>query len=157
MAIQDPIFNNFEKAIEQTDIFKKYKFVLTKKAQPSHGSGAVFSDKLAGVEIRQSLEDRSTIDTIFLKMYIDGRGTKAYTGTLPCGLKQIMSRSEVQKLLGKPDFSVEKGGIGLMAITNAADKWYDAIGNGLRIEYETDDKSIKLITIASKKAEDRFR
>jgi hypothetical protein len=155
--IKDAIFDNFEKPIEATELFAKYELQLLRKAKPSDGSGAYYGAKEAGVEVQQSLDDRSTIATIFLKYYVDGRGWKIFTDEAPCGLKQDMSRAAVLKLLGKPDFSVEKGGMGIMAIANSADKWYDAIGNGIRVEYAEDDNSIKMISVASKKFEDRFR
>jgi hypothetical protein len=155
--IKDAIFDNFGKPIEATDLFAKYKLALLKKAKPSDGSGAIYAAKEAGVEVRQDLKDRSTIETIFLKYYVDGKGWKIFAEEAPCGLAQDMSRTTVKKLLGKPDFSVEKGGIGLMAITNSADKWYDTIGNSIHVEYAEDDNSIRLLSISSKKFEDKFR
>jgi hypothetical protein len=157
LKVADPIFTNFEQPIEQTAFYKTYHLTLLKKAKPSDDSGAIYGAKAAGVEVRQDVEDRSTIQTIFFKYYKDGKGWAAFEGKAPCGLQQNMSRITVQKLLGKPDWCVEKGGIGLMAITNSADKWYDAKGNALRVEYEEDDNSIKLISVSSKKYEYGFR
>ncbi len=154
--LNDQIFKNFEKSIEDTDLYKTYKLVLTQKAKPSDGSGAIFADKENGIEIRQDLDDNS-IETIFIKFYKEGKGWKVFSGKAPCGLKQENSRADALKQLGKPDWSLEKGGKGLMAITNSADKWFDETGNGMRVEYEEDEMSIKLISIQSKKLEDRFR
>lgn len=154
--ISDEIFENFGKPIEETKLYNTYKFTLIQKAKKSDGSGAVFADKENGIELRQDLDD-NTIETIFIKFFKEGRGWAEFTNTAPCGLMKNSSREDVLKLLGKPDWSVEKGGIGLIAVSNSADKWFDEISNGLRVEYAEDDKSIKIITIQSKKLEDSFK
>lgn len=154
--LNDKIFENFGKQLEETNLFKTYKFTLIQKAKPSDGSGAVYADKANGIEIRQDLDDK-TIETIFIKFFKEGKGWKVFSGNAPCGILQTMSRTEIIKQLGKPDWSLEKGGIGIMAITNSADKWFDESGNGIRVEYAEDDKSIKMISIQSKKFEDKYR
>jgi hypothetical protein len=68
-----------------------------------------------------------------------------------------MSRTAVVELLGKPDFSLEKGGVGIMAILNSADKWFDEAGNSIFVEYATDESSIILVTLQSKRWEDSFK
>ncbi len=154
--MKDPIFDNFNLPLEASNLFKTYKMVLIKKAKKSDDSGAIYADKEQGIEVRLDLQD-NTIQAIFIKFYKDGKGWAIFSNEAPCGLKQENSRADVIKKLGKPDWSVEKGGIGLMAIANSADKWYDEIGNGLRVEYTEDDMSIKMISIQNKKFEDRFR
>ena len=156
MKINDPIFENFNTAFEETNLFKTYKLVLIKKAKKSDDSGAIYADKEQGIEVRLDLQD-NTIETIFIKYYKDGKGWQEFSGKAPCGLSQKSSRADVLKQLGKADWSVEKGGIGLMAIANSADKWFDEIGNGIRVEYAEDDLSIKLISIQSKKLEDKYK
>ena len=156
MKINEPIFDNFNNVLEETDLFKIYKLDLIKKAKISDDSGAIYADKEQGIEVRLDLQV-NTIETIFIKYYKDGKGWQEFSGKAPCGLSKNSSRANVIKQLGKADWSVEKGGIGLMAITNSADKWYDEIGNGLRVEYAEDDLSIKLISIQSKKLEDKFK
>ncbi len=66
-----------------------------------------------------------------------------------------MSRANVNKHLGKPVWSLEKKPES--GIDNSADKWYDEIGNGIRVEYTIDEASIHLITVQSKKQEDKFK
>ncbi len=156
MKTNDSIFSNFNQPFEATDLFKTHKFILTKKAKKSDDSGAIYADKEQGIEVRLDLQD-NTIETIFIKYYKDGKGWQEFSGTAPCGLSKNNSRAEVLKQLGKADWSVEKGGIGLMAIANSADKWFDDIGNGIRVEYAEDDLTIKLISIQSKKLEDKYR
>ncbi len=156
MKTNDSIFKNFNTALEETNLFKTYKLLLIKKAKKSDDSGAIYADKEQGIEVRLDLND-NTIETIFMKYYKDGKGWAEFSGKAPCGLSQNCSRAEVLKQLGKADWSVEKGGVGLMAIANSADKWFDEIGNGIRIEYAEDDLSIKLISIQSKKFEDKYR
>ena len=156
MKINDPIFENFNTAFEETNLFKTYKLVLIKKSKKSDDSGAIYADKERGIEVRLDLLD-NTIETIFIKYYKDGKGWAEFSGKAPCGLSKNSSRADAIKQLGKADWSVEKGGIGLMAIANSADKWFDENGNGIRVEYTEDDNSIKLISIQSKKFENKYK
>ena len=156
MKTNDSIFKNFNKTPEETDLFTTYKLVLIKKAKKSDGSGAIYADKEQGIEIRLDLQD-NTIETIFIKYYKDGKGWQEFSGKAPFSLSKNSSRVDAIKQLGKAEWSVEKGGVGLMAIANSADKWFDEVGNGLRVEYTEDDLSIKLISIQSKKLEDKYR
>ena len=156
MKTYDPIFKNFNTPLEETNLFKTYKLELIKKAKKRDDSGAIYADKEQGIEVRLDLQD-NTIETIFIKYYKDGKAWQEFSGKAPCGLSKNTSRADAIKQLGKADWSLEKGGIGLMAIANSADKWFDEIGNGIRLEYAEDDLTIKLISIQSKKLEDKYR
>ena len=85
-----------------------------------------------------------------------GKGHKGYEvfdGEIPLGIKFTNSQTEILAILGKPDWSIEKSGVGIFAVANIADKWFTANKEGFRIEYAADDKIISLITIHCAKQE----
>ena len=87
-------------------------------------------------------------------MYGKGhKGYESFAGEMPMGIKFSNSRTKILAILGKPDWSIEKSGVGIFAVANIADKWFTANKEGFRIEYATDDKSISLITINCAKQE----
>ena len=152
--IKNELFDAFLSQLIDAAIYKKYEMLLIKKAQPSHGIGDYHGNKKLGISIysRYVKTERNEINSIFLY----GKGHKGYevfAGEIPMGIKFTNSRADVLAILGKPDWSIEKGGVGIMAITNNADKWYTANNEGFRIEYATDDNSISLISIHCAKQE----
>jgi hypothetical protein len=146
--IQTYIFEHFRQPVMETQLVKDYAITFWRKAKPSDGSGAYYRNKDAGIELVAEL-DEDAISTIFL--------TPKFTGELPNGLQFNMSRIEVRKLLGQPDWSLEIGGTGILAITNPADKWWLPSGDALRVEYTEDEISIKLLSVASQKTETQYR
>jgi hypothetical protein len=146
--IQTYIFEHFRQPVMETQLVKDYAITFWRKAKPSDGTGARYRNKDAGIELLAEL-DEDAISTIFL--------TPKFTGELPHNLHFNMSRVEVQKLLGQPDWSLEKGGTGIMAITNSTDKWWLPSGDALRVEYADDETSITMLSVASQKTEARYR
>ena len=153
-TIKHELFDAFLSKLTESEIYKKYEMALLKKAKPSDGIGDYHGNKKLGISIysRVAKTERDQINGIFL--YGKGhKGYESFTDELPFGIKFTNSRAEVLAILGKPDWSIEKGGEGIMAITNSADKWFTANKEGFRIEYATDDKSISLISIHCAKQE----
>jgi hypothetical protein len=146
--IQTYIFEHFRQPVMETQLVRDYSITLWKKAKPSDGSGARYRNKDAGIELVAEL-DEDAISTIFL--------TPKFTGELPNDLQFNMSRIEVRKLLGQPDWSLEIGGTGILAITNPADKWWLPSVDALRVEYSEDETSIKMLSVASQKTEAQYR
>jgi hypothetical protein len=128
----------------ETLLAKDYAVACWEKTNPSDGSGARYRNKNASVELLAE-RGEDEISAIFL--------TSQFAGDLPNGLHFKMSRTEVQKLFGKTDWSLKKGGTGIMTITNSADKWWLSGGDALCVEYAEDEKSIKMLSVASIKTE----
>ena len=148
------ICNAFASKLTEAKIYMQYEMKLITKAKPSHGMGEFHGNKTKGITLysRVSKEERAQINGIFL--YGNGhKGYKPFADALPNGITFINSREEVKKILGKPDWSIEKGGIGIMAVTNSADKWFTKNKEGFRVEYAPDDKSIVLISMHCAKQE----
>ena len=153
-TIKHELFDAFLSKLTEASIYTKYAMGLIKKAKPSDGIGDYHGNKKLGISIysRFTKIERDEINGIFLH----GKGHKGYevfAGELPLKINFANSRTEIHAVLGKPDWSIEKGGVGIMAITNNADKWYTANNEGFRIEYATDDNSISLISIHCAKQE----
>ena len=148
------LFEVFDSKITESKLYKKYKMKLIAKAAPSHGFGELHGNKEMGIEVygRLAKAERAELHNIFLHGK-NHKKIKAFADELPGGISFDMSREQVQKTLGKPDWSIEKGGEGIFATTNSADKWFTENKEGYRVEYETDDKRIVLITIICTKQE----
>lgn len=152
--IQYQIFDDFVSNLTDAKIYAQYEMSLLKKAKPSDAIGECHGNKAKGIIMysRYTKEDRAKVNAVFL--YGKGHnGIKPFEGALPNGIIFEMSRTEVQKILGKPDWSIEKGGEGIMAIANSADKWFTKNKEGFRVEYDTDDKSISIISLSSAEQE----
>ena len=154
MNIQKEILDAFTTKITECALYKKYEMKLLTKAKPSDGIGAYHGNKTFGITMysRVAKTEREEINGLFLHGK-SHRGIKQFVDALPGGISFEMSREEVHKLLGKPDWSIEKGGIGIMAVTNSADKWFTEGKEGFRVEYAVDDKSISLVSIHCAKQE----
>ena len=153
-TVKHELFDAFLSKLTAASIYSKYAMALIKKAKPSDGIGDYHGNKKLGISMysRVSKTERDEINGIFL--YGKGhKGYESFSDKLPFGIKFSNNRAEIQTILGKPDWSIEKGGVGIMAITNNADKWYTANNEGFRIEYSTDDNSISLISIHCAKQE----
>ena len=155
--IKHELFDAFLSQLMDAPIYKKYEMSLLKKAKPSDGIGDYHGNKKLGISMysRFVKTERNELNAIFLY----GKGHKGYevfADELPMGIKFTNSRAEVIAILGKPDWSIEKGGLGIFAVANSADKWFTANKEGFRIEYATDDKSISLISIYCAKQESEW-
>ena len=154
MKRNNQLFEAFDSKVTECSIYKKYEMKLLSKAKPSDGMGACHGNKANGITMysRYTKDERDEINGIFL--YGKGhKGIKPFMDALPGEISFEMSRTEVHKILGKPDWSIEKGGVGIMAVTNSADKWFTDGKEGYRIEYAVDDKSISLVSIHCAKQE----
>jgi hypothetical protein len=132
-----------------------FKLKQISKAQRSHGSGARFGNKALGIEIITEVKNL-TVSTIFLHNN-DDKIYKPFTAALPAGITFNMDRKTVQKIMGKPNWSVEKNGQGIFAILNAADKWFTKKGDAIRVQYAEDESHIMLISLSSAKTEELFK
>ncbi len=152
--LKHELIDAFASTLTGSSIYKKYEMKLLSKAKPSDAIGECHGNKAHGITLysRVSKTERDQINGLFL--YGKGhKGIKPFVDALPGGISFEMNRAEVHKLLGKPDWSIEKGGIGIMAITNSADKWFTIGKEGYRIEYAADDASISLISVHCAKQE----
>ncbi len=70
----------------------------------------------------------------------------AYADPLPVGLTLTSSRADVRAALGEPALQMEPGGVGLMAIEFAFDR-YEAGDQYLRFEYMKGETAIRLVTV----------
>jgi hypothetical protein len=134
---------------------EKFKLKPISKAKSSHNSGARVGNKALGIEIVTEVKNL-VISTIFLHNN-DDKTYKPFIGELPAGINFNMDRKTVQKLLGKPDWSVEKNGEGIFAILNAADKWFTKKGDAIRVQYAEDESHITLISLSSAQTEKQFK
>ena len=148
----------FQTPITESEFYIFYNLKLLCKAQPSHGTGDVHGNKSKGIDLISYAPkaQRQDLNSIFLYGY-GNKNMQAFTGKLPLDLKFEMSREAVRLQLGTPDWSIEGGGKGILAATNLADKWLTKSGEGIRIEYSEDHKSIKHVSIASAKQEAQWR
>ena len=146
--------NPFTKSI----IYQDFNLKPLTKARPSHGSGEVHGNKLTGIKLITYAPRLKThlINSILL-YGLNHRGIQVFKEKLPLGLEFSMSRQEVIKLLGVPDWSIKAGGLGIWTTEYSADKWFVESGEGVRVEYSTDLNSIRLIIIASSEQEAEWR
>ena len=135
-------YNFLGKILTETSLFEEWELA---KRKPTRSAGTVYyKNKDLGVELATDTEGK--LHTIFLFGTKQGRG-KPFVGELPDGLQFDMSREAARKLLGAPTRSSEKGGIGIMAVEQASDKWIAANGQSIHLEYATDDNSISRVTL----------
>jgi hypothetical protein len=139
----------------EAEQLQQFKLKPISKAKPSHNSGARFGNKALGIEIVTEVKNL-VISTIFLHSN-DDKAYKPFTGALPAGINFNMDRKMVQKLMGKPGWSVEKNGEGIFAIVNAADKWFTKKGDAIRVQYAEDESHIMLISLSSAQTEKQFK
>lgn len=106
------------------------------------GESPYLSAKAAGIEFALYSDHR--VRAVFL--YAGGVEDNAqYVGALPAELSFASSRADVRAALGNPVFSIEAGGVGIMAIDYSADRYEDA-AHYLRFEYAPGDASIRMVT-----------
>jgi hypothetical protein len=135
-----PIFGYLGQLWNQVEI---YSTMFNSAVPKVFGESKYLNSPDAGISF--ALNKKLNIEAIFL--YADGvEGFKQYLEGFPGGVSFEMSRSEVRKALGEPSFSTEVGGIGLMAIDFALDR-YESDTNYICYEYTEKDASIRLVTI----------
>jgi hypothetical protein len=147
--IQHELFESFSPPITEAKLYTTYQMSLLKKAKPSDGIGDYHGNKANGISLYSMVakDKRDKINSIFL--YGKGhKGFQPFTGDLPNGISFEMTRTEVKKLLGKPDWSIEIGGVGIMANIASADKWFTKNKEGFRVEYTPDEKYISIISLS---------
>jgi hypothetical protein len=109
------------------------------------GESPYLNAKGAGVSF--ALEDDGNVRTVFL--YSQGFEDFAqYTGALPADLTFASSRERARAALGTPVMSGEPGGIGLMAIEYAFDR-FEHGDRYMHFQYKAGDKGILLVTIGA--------
>jgi hypothetical protein len=107
------------------------------------GESPFLNAKAAGISL--ALKPNHTVRAVFL--YSEGvEGFSAYADALPAGVSLSSSRADVQAACGEAAMSMEAGGIGLMAIDFAFDR-YESGDHYLRFEYVTGDSAIRLVTL----------
>jgi hypothetical protein len=107
------------------------------------GESPYLNAKGAGISF--ALSPDHSVRAAFL-YHQDVEGFAAYQGSLPKGLTLAHSRADVRAALGEPAMSMDAGGVGLMAIDFAFDRFEEA-DIYLRCEYLPGDNAIRLITI----------
>ena len=114
MKLNHQLFDAFASKLTESSIYKKYEMKLLSKAKPSDGIGEYHGNKASGITLYSRVQktERDQINGIFL--YGKGhKGIKPFMDALPGEISFEMSKTEVHKLLGKPDWSIEKGGVGI--------------------------------------------
>jgi hypothetical protein len=107
------------------------------------GESPYLDAKQAGISF--PLSRKNMIQAVHL--YSEGfEGFKAYQGSLPAGLSLASSRADVRAALGEPAMSVEPGGVGIMAIEYALDR-FESGEHYLSIQYCAGDKALLLVTL----------
>ena len=106
------------------------------------GETPYLNSRAAGISF--ALTKDSKVKSVFL--YANGiEGFAQYTGPLPAGLTFKSSRSDVCAAIGEPSMSADAGGVGLMAIEHAFDRFEDGISY-MRFVYAAGDTAILHIT-----------
>lgn len=109
------------------------------------GESLYLDAKQAGIEL--ALNADHTVKAVHL--YAEGiEDFAAYADPLPAGLSLSSSRGEVRAALGEPAMGMDAGGVGLMAIAFAFDR-FEADAQYLRVEYLPGNAAIRLVTIGS--------
>jgi hypothetical protein len=108
------------------------------------GESPYLNAKPAGISF--ALNRDHSVQSIFL--YAEGvEGFAQYSaGDLPGDVSYKSTRAAVRAALGEPAMSAEAGGVGLMAIEFAFDRFEDGV-HYVRFEYWPDDAGIRLVTI----------
>ncbi len=109
------------------------------------GESPYLNAKKAGIQF--ALNADQSVRAVHLYAQ-DIEGFDAYAQPLPAGLALSSSRAYVQAALGEPVMSMNAGGVGVMAIEFAFDR-YEAGDHYLRIEYQSGDTAIRLVTIGN--------
>lgn len=109
------------------------------------GESPYLNMKTAGIEL--ALNPYHTVRAVHL--YAKGvEEFDAYADDLPAGLTLASSRAYARAALGEPTMSMEAGGVGLMAIEFAFDR-FETGDHYLRVEYRPGEAGIRLVTIGS--------
>lgn len=109
------------------------------------GESPYLDAKNSGIEL--ALNADHTLKAVHL--YAQGvEDFEAYAEPLPADLALSSSRADVRAALGEPAMSMDAGGVGLMAIEFAFDR-YEAGEHYLRIEYLKGENAIRLVTMGS--------
>jgi hypothetical protein len=109
------------------------------------GESPYLNAKTAGISF--ALEKDGSVRTVFL--YSQGfEGFAQYLGSLPAGLTFSSSRVDARAAMGSPVMSGEPGGIGLMAIEYAFDR-FEHDNRYVHFQYTKGDDAILLVTIGA--------
>ncbi len=107
------------------------------------GESPYLDAKQAGIELALSTDHTVNAVHLYAQSVED---FTAYADALPGGLSLSNSRADVRSILGEPAMQMDPGGIGLMAIEFAFDR-YEADDHYMRVEYMKGEAAIRLITI----------
>jgi hypothetical protein len=137
---QFPFFDYLGQKITELDIYR----ATFKSAEPADVEGFKYlSAQEEGISL--SLSKTLEVEAVFL--YAEGvEGFQQYKHSLLNELSFLSSRTNVRQQLGEPSSSGEAGGIGIMAVSFAWDR-YELDRGYLHIQYEKGENQIRLLTI----------
>jgi hypothetical protein len=134
------IFGYLGQLWNQVDI---YSTTFNSAKLGTAGESNYLNSRDAGISF--ALNKKLKVESIFL--YADQvEEYKQYQEELPGGISFDMSRTQVRKALGKPVFSTEAGGTGIMAIDFSLDR-YESDTDYICFEYTEKNAHIRLVTI----------
>jgi hypothetical protein len=120
-----------------------YKTIFKNQKPEKMGESYYLNSRENGISL--GLDKSLAVRSIFL--YSDGvEKFKQYQGKLPANLSFTSNQKVVRKQLGEPAMSAEAGGVGIMAIEFAFDR-YESKDFYIRFEYHKSSEAIRLITI----------
>jgi hypothetical protein len=97
--------------------------------------------------IALALSRKKCVEAVFL--YAEGvEDFSRYQAALPGGVTFTSTRAVARAALGAPSLSGDVGGIGIMAIEHAFDRFEDA-AHYVRFTYWADDAGVRLVTIGA--------
>jgi hypothetical protein len=137
---QHPLFANLGQVARNSDLYAQLFQGVEIEIM---GESPYLNQRDAGVEL--CLSKKHKIEAIHLyggKFEDFGR----YQGSLHNDISFDTSRIQVHHILGTPAMSMEPGGIGLMAIDFAFDRYEDG-QYYVRFQYEAGNDAIQLITL----------
>jgi hypothetical protein len=107
------------------------------------GESPYLNARDAGIEL--CLNKKQKVEAIHLYNGTS-EGFCRYQGTLPGDVTFDQSRAQVQATLGPPNMSMDAGGVGLMAIEHAFDRYENDLYY-VRFQYESGNAAICLVTL----------
>jgi hypothetical protein len=137
---QSPFFDYLGQKVTTLDIYR----ATFKSAEPVDIEGFKYlSAREEGISL--SLSKTLEVKSVFL--FAEGvDGFRQYKHSLPNELSFLSSRAVICQQLGAPSRSGEAGGIGIMAVSFAWDR-YDLDRDYLHIEYTKGENRIRILTI----------
>jgi hypothetical protein len=134
-----PLLTNIGQKAVETDLYTQH---FNNAQVEIMGESPYLNARDAGIEL--VLTKKHKIDAIHL---YNGtlEGFCRYPGPFPLDINFEMTRAQIRNKLGTPAMSIEPGGIGLMAIEHAFDR-YENETYYIRFEFETGNGGVRLIT-----------